>query len=414
MYIMFLKDESLYTSSLISKANVHHDLKYWNKTNTVDESIWPRPKGEKYLTFKSWGAGFNNERISLELAFAFAVLYNRTLVLPPKYKHYNLKEFAYEDFFEVEDMKKAIPVLTFKEFQLLEAVNDNFDGIEDKAYVLRWPDMPHSLSVFVYPEKPDRTKEPEKWLNMIKFAGKKREGIIRDIYSEPDAVKAKIIHFPYHQLFCHYYAYIHVTDRALDRYIKRLVRDHVHIRTDIFDAASRILNKLGSDFYTMHIRRGDFQYQNQRYIKGEDIFKNIENLIPDGATLYIATDERNKEVFDALFTSVFKRKWKVVTYDNYSHLVEVPSNWIGLIEQIVCSRGKKFVGTKMSTFSGYITRLRGYMSDISDKEIYFTDTHFPGGYNDKRIFSNVWPTWSGYWVESALWAREFKESWEID
>lgn len=411
--LAYLNSDTIYSSSLMSKANVHHDLKYWTRNNTVDTNFWPRPRGDKFLAFRSWGAGFNNERISLELAFSFALLFNRTLVLPPRYKHYNLKQFAYEDFFDIQDMKKIIPIVTFQEFQILTGVEDGYKNIEKRAHVLSWPDMPHSIGIFVFPEKPDQVKEPEKYLRMMTFAGKKRENIIRDIHSDPAIKDAEILFFPTKQLFCHFYAYIHCTDPALDRYMRKAVRNHIHLRNDIVDAASVVLNHLGNEFYTMHIRRGDFQYTNQRYLKGTDIYKNIENLVPEGATLYIATDEK-KEEFDTMFGSVFKKRWKVKTYNDFAHLLEVPSNWIGIIEQIIAARGKAFIGTKMSTFSGYITRLRGYMSDIKNKEIYFTDTKYPHDYNNPKYFSNVWPTWNGHWLEAALWAREYKEAWEIE
>lgn len=45
---------------------------------------------------------------------------------------------------------------------------------------------------------------------------------------------------------------------------------------------------------------------------------------------------------------------------------------IGMIDQVVCTRGEIFVGTWFSTFTGYITRMRGYMG-YSDKTVYFGD-----------------------------------------
>jgi hypothetical protein len=38
-----------------------------------------------------------------------------------------------------------------------------------------------------------------------------------------------------------------------------------------------------------------------------------------------------------------------------------------MIDQVICTRGTTFIGTWFSTFSGYITRMRGYLgySDLS-------------------------------------------------
>lgn len=46
--------------------------------------------------------------------------------------------------------------------------------------------------------------------------------------------------------------------------------------------------------------------------------------------------------------------------------------YIGMIDQIICNRGNIFVGTWFSTFTGYITRMRGYLG-YKDSTVYFGD-----------------------------------------
>jgi hypothetical protein len=43
-----------------------------------------------------------------------------------------------------------------------------------------------------------------------------------------------------------------------------------------------------------------------------------------------------------------------------------------MIDQVVCTRGDIFVGTWFSTFTGYITRMRGYMG-YGDTTVFFGD-----------------------------------------
>jgi hypothetical protein len=43
-----------------------------------------------------------------------------------------------------------------------------------------------------------------------------------------------------------------------------------------------------------------------------------------------------------------------------------------MIDQVVCTRGDIFVGTWFSTFTGYITRMRGYLG-YPDTSVYFGD-----------------------------------------
>lgn len=220
-----------------------------------------------------------------------------------------------------------------------------------------------------------------------------------------------VIFFPEHQLFCHFYAYIFCTDPLVDKFMRRSVRDYVHIRSDIFDAANLIVSRLPKNFSAVHIRRGDFQYPQQRQLTGAKIFENIHDLIPEGADLYIATDENDKQLFQKDFVDVFAKRYKVHMFDDYAKYIKnvAPKNWIGVIEQIICSRGEIFVGTKLSTYSGYVQRMRGYMNDIQDDNIYFTDTKYPDGYNDRRVFPVEWPTWNDHWIYHALWGREFPE-----
>eukprot|EP01041_Mallomonas_annulata_P015415 gene15415-32605_t len=43
-----------------------------------------------------------------------------------------------------------------------------------------------------------------------------------------------------------------------------------------------------------------------------------------------------------------------------------------MIDAVVCSRGDLFIGTWFSTFSGYITRMRGYLG-YPDSTVWYGD-----------------------------------------
>jgi hypothetical protein len=84
-------------------------------------------------------------------------------------------------------------------------------------------------------------------------------------------------------------------------------------------------------------------------------------LDPNVTTLlYIATDEKNKALF-APFTKHFKVRFLQDIADlarlGASHLNQ---NHIGMVEQVICANAHTFIGTPYSTFTGYITRMRGY------------------------------------------------------
>ena len=74
---------------------------------------------------------------------------------------------------------------------------------------------------------------------------------------------------------------------------------------------------------------------------------------------------------------------------------------MGMIDTIVASRGRIFVGTYFSTFSGYINRMRGYHGMTMKKSYYGVEdrkfaTHTWDKNQEGQIFAKEWPTgWVG-------------------
>ena len=104
------------------------------------------------------------------------------------------------------------------------------------------------------------------------------------------------------------------------------------------------------------VRRGDLQYKKVK-ISAEEWNKNLNDTWKENEIIYIATDERNKTFFDPI-----KEHHDVKFLDDYwdmAGLGDLDPNYMGMIDTIVASRGRVFGGTWFSTFSGYITRMRG-------------------------------------------------------
>jgi len=118
------------------------------------------------------------------------------------------------------------------------------------------------------------------------------------------------------------------------------------------------------------VNRGEFQYKVVK-ISAEKMVENLKSVLPRDQLVFVATDERNKTFFDA-----FRRHFKTVRFlDDYmvsAGLQAINPNYLGMVDQIVCTRATYFVGTWFSTFSGYITRMRGYMG-YEDKRTFFGD-----------------------------------------
>jgi hypothetical protein len=124
-----------------------------------------------------------------------------------------------------------------------------------------------------------------------------------------------VVHFMcYHKmkvrLLVHFYAFLFFEDWKADLWMKRFIRDHVRYVDEIQCAAARVVNAVreharkrnpasNGDFDSFHIRRGDFQFKSTR-IEAQEIYDNIQDVLTENKTVYVATDERKKEFFDPL------------------------------------------------------------------------------------------------------------------
>ena len=87
---------------------------YWNNielNNTIN--IYNPQK--KYIICNPWNGGFNNVRMSFEIAACIALRLQRILVIPDAYEIYLLKNMnGFDTFFELKDI--GITILTATEF----------------------------------------------------------------------------------------------------------------------------------------------------------------------------------------------------------------------------------------------------------------------------------------------------------
>lgn len=362
----FLERKFLYN---LDNYNLKKLIKfYWEDINLID-SLSNYFSENKYLVFKPWPGGFNNIRMSLEIAACIAFLQNRILVLPPEYHMYLLENVnSMSTFFDIKDL--GIKTISFKEFNKLYSTK-SWEDIEKIAYTLT-EDIVNTILT--------TTEVPSSVL-------KGREKII-DI----NDFKEKEVVFFNGNLLGNFYLSLYTNNLPeLCKYVAR----HIHYNKEIFYEAYKAINYLG-EYYAIHIRRNDFQYKDL-LISPEEIYGNIKEVIPEGSKLYISTDELDKSFF-----SILQQHYNIFFYDDIKHLIfeDINMDIIGPIEQIICTEAKTFIGNKLSTFSSYIYRLRGYMDHIADKR--FLTYHTKCELNKEEEY---------WWV--ATWAREYSEVWEL-
>jgi len=178
-----------------------------------------------------------------------------------------------------------------------------------------------------------------------------------------------------YRILNHFYSVIHFTDPAIDNYYKRFVRDFIHYHENIFCAAGKVVQLLQDEgrqrgfevdeegaggYSAWHVRRGDLQYK-EVIISAEEWYENTAKLWLTKEILYIATDEQNRAFFDPIAAHHDLRF--LSDYIERAGLAKLDSSFLGMVETVVASRGRLFVGTWHSTFSGYIIRMRGYYGE---------------------------------------------------
>jgi hypothetical protein len=157
-------------------------------------------------------------------------------------------------------------------------------------------------------------------------------------------------------------------------------------------------------FDTFHIRRGDFQYKVTR-IDAAEIYKNSRDQLKENSTIYIATDERDKKFFEPL-----RAHYDLLFMDDFqTELQGVNTNYYGMIDQLVASRGRVFFGCFFSTFTGYINRIRGYHS-VNDKAPGYEQGELPTTYYyapiDRKFAMHEYSPLKG-----GFFSREYPTSW---
>jgi len=186
---------------------------------------------------------------------------------------------------------------------------------------------------------------------------------------------------PERRIMAHWHDYLFFEDWREDLWAKRFVRDNLKYNDVLQCSAARIVRALrqlaenknnnnnndggGGSYHSMHIRRTDLTRAYKKFDVERnasqivDLVTKTRNLVPRGSIVYVATDETDRSFFD-----VFRDHYEVYFLEDFVHLLNagVHPDQHGMIDQLVASRGERFIGTYFSTFTGYINRLRGYHS----------------------------------------------------
>jgi hypothetical protein len=148
----------------------------------------------------------------------------------------------------------------------------------------------------------------------------------------------------------HFYAFVFFEDWRQQMWANRLVRDHLRYIDVLQCAAARIVYALQrrsrdrnpsslGQFDSFHIRRGDFQYE-EVIVDASVLYESCKDVIPPNATVYVATDERDKTYFEPL-----AEHYDLVYLDDFLPLIQgLNTNYYGMLDQLIASKGRYFFG----------------------------------------------------------------------
>jgi len=412
------------------KRGEEGSIVYWREW-TEETPVWSSPykpkEGEepKYVTFEPDEGGFNNVRMALEIFVLFALATGRTLVLPDEYPMYLLgKEGVMHDFdhfYDVEGWTKYVDVLPMHKFLEKEGLTGQLkDGEMPPGNATRfdrrrplWEYIRRATDVFpvgpnshvVGIDLPKNFTTSEELMDYHPDFKTFSHGRQLLQYG-PELQAKKSLHFTSvmdggNRYLAHFYSFLYFADPQADAFMKRFVRDHMHYKGEIFCRAAKVVDLLhagGKDkalepYDAIHIRRGDFQFTETR-LEAEEIFRIVEDVIVPGSVVYVVTDESNATFFDAV-----RDRYRLRFYQDFhsqAGLEDMNPNLAGMVEQVIASGARTYVGTYFSTFTGYITRMRGYLERNPG---YYFLKHFKDAlqspadnfYASEPNFSREWP-----------------------
>lgn len=402
-----------------SLTAVRQRMEYWR-----EDFFWPearlfqaapptnrkmREPNGRYLLFGFDSGGLNNIRIGWEMAALAAVESNRTLVWPPQQLLYLLgaEPSGIEYFLNVKRLQSGLDAIPLAEFLRREQ---------------RHLDLPISLGNWAASEAAD-IKFPESDWKLFSKGHIKGVGaddrVVCDMASY--RVQERILYTgPTHdsgRIFsCGNWPNVgepRFTDGRqvwpVPKWGFQLLRNHFVWHHDAFDIASRVVAHLGIfNYVALHARYGDFQFQEQkspaetllktgwlsllqaisRHGQHRSLRSDISTHVTrgkqdagevrrwllegQGRSVYIATDQTSADYFAAFHEAGLKTvSWHGLLDDARagrgplahvlkSYSPERLANLAGVVEQLICTYGRVFIGSEKSTFTGYIERMRLY------------------------------------------------------
>ena len=344
-----------------------------------------------YLTYQPPDGGWNNHRIALENALIIAKLLNRTLIVHPVASHdmaissrrKNLAKWrslekrwginwVYNCMAE-RDLVPISQVLDLKHMRNTVSVYEvktNHKQFAAKFTNLKWHSVCHSDALGFWldaiPAGNENLTRGIKFVpnnssrsvracpREIKRHVRAHKPVIRVISSELQNIEADIIYLSQDTSYKANVRFFH-RENAISA--QRFILDSVRFSPKIYEKAFQILSILPRPFNAIHVRRTDHKisanmapsYWLQNMARRE--FRKVSSA------LYVATDEPDKNWFEPFQQAGYQLYFSDEFFKPTGRSFDMDIK--GLHDQVICIHAKLFLGSKSSSFSGFIYRSRG-------------------------------------------------------
>ena len=344
-----------------------------------------------YLTYQPPDGGWNNHRIALENALIMAKLLNRTLMVHPLASHdmaifsrrknlvfwRNLeKRWGINWVYNLMAERDLVPISEVLDLQLMRSVLDvhevktNHKKFLEEFANFKWHHVCHSDALGFWvdaipsenvsstreiefvPNNSSRSiracpREIERYMNASK-------PVIRQILSELKNERADII---YLSQDTSYKANVRLFHKEDAKQALQWILNNIKFSPQIYQKAFQILSILPQPFNAIHVRRTDHKISASMAPSHWLNSMAQKHFLKISAALYVATDEPNKAWFEPFHRAGYQLYFSDEFFNPSGRSFDMDIK--GLYDQVICIHAKLFIGSKSSSFSGFIYRSRG-------------------------------------------------------
>jgi hypothetical protein len=323
---------------------------------------------ERYVSFEPWWGGFSNVRMSYELICAISIITDRIIILPPKVHSCFLNSVwvkdSYLNIWEILDENSfksnfnTIDYYLVDDYKSRENESSYFSNIEKIAKVISFDGKINTGTNREIGEHQVITNEIVNEQDLQKFLSG------RDMFSIIS--EEKYLHFP-RNLFGHFCSQVYGNTPKVRNLIKNRIKDGIKFKEGEYKK-SRDAREVIGNYNSIHVRRNDFKSVHENEVREQEtlLLKRIEEEFNTNLPIYIATDEKDRTIFN----KISEKYQTYFTSDLFPDIDEIK----GIsIDQIMCTESDAFLGSKFSTFTNAINIQRGYLNkkDFSRKGINF-------------------------------------------